>query len=219
MDIEGLGPALIDQLVDQGIVKSLPDIYNLTAEQLEQLERMGEKSAQNLIEGIQASKELGLTRILTALGIRHIGERNARLLAAEFGTIEKLMSASEEDLAEISGIGPIVAESVYRFFKSKAGIETIRSLRDDYRLRMSEDLPPKISVSVSRFAGKTFVITGTMKSFSRAEIEERIRRLGGKTSSSVSRKTDFVVAGSDPGSKLEKAKELGIEILSEEDLT
>jgi DNA ligase (NAD+) len=217
MDIEGLGPALIDQLVDQGIVKSLPDIYNLTTEQLEQLERMGQKSAQNLIEGIQASKDRGLIRILTALGIRHIGERNARLLAEEFGTIEKLIAASQERLAEIPGVGPIVAESVYQFFRSKAGIETIRAL-ESRDVKMSEDIPPKMPAPVSRFAGKTFVITGTMKNFSRTEMEERIRQLGGKTSSSVSRKTGFVVAGSDAGSKLEKAKELGIEILSEEDL-
>jgi DNA ligase (NAD+) len=217
MDIEGLGPALVDQLVDKGIVRSLPDIYNLTVEQLEELERMGEKSAQNLIEAIRASKERGLTRILTALGIRHIGERNARLLAAEFGSIDGLMSASEERLAEIAGVGPIVAESVHGFFKSDAGIETVQSLRS-HGLKLSEDPHSRTIVSASRFSGKTFVITGTMKNFSRAEMEERIRRLGGKTSSSVSRKTDFVVAGSDPGSKLEKAKEMGIEILSEEDL-
>jgi DNA ligase (NAD+) len=217
MDIEGLGPALIDQLVDQGIVKSLPDIYALMKEPLEELERMGEKSAQNLIDGIQMSKDRGLTRLLTALGIRHIGERNARLLAAEFGSIRELISASEERLAQIPGIGPIVADSVYQFFRSDAGISTICSL-ENHGLKMTEDLPSRNPGVSSRFAGKTFVVTGTMVNCSRAEMEGRIRKLGGKTTSSVSRNTDYVVAGSDPGSKLDKAKELGIEVLSEEDL-
>jgi DNA ligase (NAD+) len=217
MDIEGLGPALLDQLVDQGIVRSLPDIYALTKEQLEPLVRMGEKSSQNLIEGIEASKARGLARLLTALGIRHIGERNARLLAAEFGNIQDLMSASEERLAQIPGVGPIVAESVYQFFRSKAGTDTVRSL-ESHGLKMSDDAVVSKPAVHSRFAGKTFVVTGIMEHFSRAEMEEQIRRLGGKTSTSVSQKTDFVVAGSNPGSKLDKAKELGIEILSEEDL-
>jgi DNA ligase (NAD+) len=217
MDIEGLGPALIDQLVDQGMVESLPDIYGLTAERLEGLERMGKKSAQNLIQGIQASKSRGLSRLLTALGIRHVGERNARLLAAEFDNVRELMSASEERLAQIQGVGPIVAGSVYEFFRSDAGIETIRTL-EKHGLKMSDDTPAQRPSNRSRFAGKTFVVTGTMTHFSRAEMEEQIRRLGGITTSSVSGKTDYVVAGSNPGSKLNKARELGIEILGEEDL-
>jgi DNA ligase (NAD+) len=216
MDIEGVGPALLDQLVDQGIVRSLPDIYSLKQEQLQELERMGEKSAQKLVDAIQESKGRGLTRLLTALGIRHIGERNARLLAAEFGNIRELTAASEERLAQIPNVGPIVAESVYQFFRSDAGIQTIRSL-EEHGLKMDEQRAPGAAHS-SRFSGKTFVVTGTMEHFSRAEMEERIRSLGGKTSSSVSRKTDYVVAGKDPGSKLDKANELGIEILREEDL-
>jgi DNA ligase (NAD+) len=217
MDIEGLGPALIDQLVDQGIVECLPDIYALTKEQLEALERMGEKSAQNLIEAIQGSKERGLTRLLTALGIRHIGERNARLLAAEFGSLQRITSASQEQLAQIPGIGPIVAESVYEFFRSHAGVETISSL-EKYGLKMQEDFPYREGEAASKFAGKTFVVTGTLANFSRAGMEERIRELGGKTASSVSKNTDYVVAGDNPGSKLEKAKKLGITILTEADL-
>jgi DNA ligase (NAD+) len=216
MDIEGLGPALIDQLVDQSLVKSLTDLYALTIQQLAALERMGEKSAQNLVESIHASKDRGLTRVLTALGIRHIGERNARLLAERFGSISALMSASEEDLAQIPGIGPVVAESVSRFLRSQAGIETVRSL-DRYGVSMKEEMHPKASQAGTRFKGKTFVVTGTMERFSRAEIEEQIRQLGGKTSSNVSKNTSFVVAGSNPGSKLDKAKELGIKVLSEED--
>jgi DNA ligase (NAD+) len=217
MDVEGIGPALIDQLVDKALVKSLTDLYSLTAEQLSALERMGEKSAEKILAGIVASKDRGLTRVLTSLGIRHIGERNARLLAEEFGSIDALLSAPEERLAQIPGIGPIVAESVRSFFQSNAGIETVQSLKR-HGVRMTEDISQKISTVSSRFQGKTFVVTGTMTHFSRPEMEELIRRFGGKTTSSVSRKTDYVVAGTDPGSKLDKARELGVEILSEEDL-
>jgi DNA ligase (NAD+) len=216
LDIEGLGPALIDQLVDQALVKSLTDLFALTVEQIEALEHMGEKSAQKIVESIHTSKDRGLTRVLLALGIRHIGERNARLLAGQFGNISALMSASEEDLAQIPGIGPVVAESVYSFFRSQAGIETIRSF-DQYGVNTSEERPSKASATRPEFEGKTFVVTGTMERFSRTEMEEHIRRLGGKPSSSVSRNTNYVVAGSNPGNKLDKAKELGIEVLSEED--
>jgi DNA ligase (NAD+) len=216
MDIEGLGPALIDQLVDRGEIKSLADLYALTAEQLEDLERMGEKSAQNLIEAIQDSKNRGLTQVLTALGIRHIGERNARLLAEEFGDIHALMSASEDRLAQIPGIGPIVAESVYGFFRSDAGIETIRSF-EQYGISMTEESLSSLPAGRRSLEGKTFVVTGTMSRSSRVEIEQLIRSLGGKTSSSVSKNTDYVIAGSNPGNKLEKAKELRIKVLSEED--
>lgn len=215
MDIEGLGPALIDQLVDQGIINSLADVYALHAEQISKLERMGEKSAENLMEGIQAGKNRGLARVLTALGIRRIGERNAQLLAEEFGDIQALMRASQERLAEIPGVGPIVAESVYNFFQSDAGIRTIRDL-ERYGVKMKEAVPAK-EASHAVFAGKTFVVTGTMLHFSRAEIEDTIRRLGGKTTSSVSRNTHVVLAGSDAGSKLEKAKKLGIPIMSEQE--
>lgn len=217
MDIEGMGPALIDQLVDKGLVNSLTDLYALTAEKLAELERMGEKSAAKIIAGIQASKDRGLTRVLTALSIRHIGERNARLLAEEFGNIDAILSALEERLAEIPGFGPIVAESVHSFFKSHAGIEIIRNLRQ-YNVKLTEDSAPRKSASGSRFEGKTFVVTGTMSRYSRAEMEELIRRHGGKTTSSVSRKTDYVVAGADPGSKLDKARELGVEVISEADV-
>ncbi len=216
MDIEGLGPALIDQLVDHALVKSLADLYALRIEDLAALEHMGEKSARKLVNSIHESKSRGLTRVLNALAIRHIGERNARLLAEEFGTIGDLMSASEERLAQIPGVGPIVAESVYRFFQSQSGIDAIRSL-DQHGVKMTEDVNSRKQASLSRFDGKTFVVTGTMTHFSRAEIEEFIRRHGGKTSSTVSRKSDYVVAGSNPGSKLDKARELGIEIIGEED--
>lgn len=215
LDIEGLGPAIIDQLVDRGEVKSLADLYALTAGQIADLERMGDKSAQNLIEAIQGSKNRGLTQVLTSLGIRHIGEGNARLLAEEFGDIRELMSASETRLANIPGIGPIVAKSVHSFFRSEAGIETIKGLKQ-YGIRMVEESHSIPSTGRQQFEGKTFVVTGTLARSSRVEIEQLIHSLGGKTSSSVSKKTDYVIAGSNPGSKLEKAKELGIKVLSEE---
>jgi DNA ligase (NAD+) len=216
MDIEGLGPALIDQLVDKGLVSSLADLYALTADQLEELERMGEKSAQNLVEEINSSKDGGLARVLTALGIRHVGEHNARLLAAEFADIHDLMAASEERLAEISGVGPIAAESIHRFFRSEAGIRIIGDLAR-YGVQMKGETRAGIPAEPARFEGKTFVVTGTMSRRSRTETEELIRRLGGKPTSSVSRNTDYVVAGSSPGSKLDKARELGIRVLSEEE--
>jgi DNA ligase (NAD+) len=202
--------------VDQKMVESLPDLYALTEEQLAGLEHMGEKSAQKLVENINASKNRGLTRVLTALGIRHIGERNARLLAEEFGSMRALISATEERIAQIPGVGPIVAESVYSFFRSEAGIQTIRSL-EQHGVAMTAEMHLKGSAKLPEFEGKTFVVTGTMVRFSRTEIEELIRRLGGKTSSNVSRNTSYVVAGSNPGNKLDKAKELGIEVLGEED--
>jgi DNA ligase (NAD+) len=216
MDIEGLGPALIDQLVDLNIVKSLPDLYDLEAAQIAKLERMGEKSAQNIVESIHSSRERGLTRILTALGIRHVGEHNARLLAQDFGYIHSLMAASEERLALIPGVGPIVAESVYRFFHSSAGIRTIQEL-ENHGVNLTEPLEEKPESHRSTIEGKSFVITGTMARLSRAQMEELIHRQGGKTSSAVSRRTDYIVAGDNPGSKLDKARELGISILSEEE--
>lgn len=216
MDIDGLGPALIDQLVDLGIVNSLPDLYSLTIPQIAELEHMGEKSAKKIVDSVHASKERGLTRVLTSMGIRHIGERNARLLAEEFGDIHALISASQERLAEIPGIGPIVADSVFSFFKSQAGMEIIRSL-EKYGLKMTEEVQAKSTAGHPQIFGKTFVITGTMHHFSRLEMEELIHRLGGKTSGSVSKKTSYIVAGIDPGSKIEKAKALGIPIVSEEE--
>jgi DNA ligase (NAD+) len=216
MDIEGLGPSLIDQLVDKGIIKSLSDIYGLTVEQLEGLERMGRKSAQNLIRNIEASKDRGLSRLLTALAIRHVGERNARLLAAEFPDMRSLMAASPERLAEIPGVGPIAAESIRRFFESKTASRILKDL-EKYGVRMTSDISREPMGGPSGIEGKTFVVTGTMQRRSRTELEELIRRLGGKTASSVSRKTDYVLAGSNPGSKLDKARELGIQVLSEEE--
>jgi DNA ligase (NAD+) len=216
MDIEGLGPALIDQLVDRGIVKSLSDLYDLTVGILSGLDRMGDKSAENLIQAVGASKSRGLARVLTALCIRHVGEHNAALLADAFGDIGALMKAPVDSLAQIPGVGPIVAESVFGFFHSDAGIRTIENLKR-HGIRMTQDKAAHSLSEGTAIIGKTFVLTGTMENFSRVELEERIRQIGGKATSSVSRNTDYVVAGSNPGSKLEKARELGVKILTEEE--
>ena len=216
MDIEGMGPSLIDKLVDQKTVVSLDDIFTLTVDQLKRLDRMGEKSARKIIESINISKGRGLARVLTALGIRHVGEGIARLLAEEFGNIHALGEASFGRIAEISGIGDIVAQSVTDFFKSRSGAATVQAfeargvcMTGETRVRTREYHP--------KLAGKTFVVTGTLKRFNRTEIEAMIRSMGGKTSSSVSKKTSFVIVGADPGSKLEKAQTLGIDVISEDD--
>jgi len=218
MDIEGMGPALIDQLVDKKIVNSLTDIFALSVDQLKDLDRMSEKSARKIVGRIETSKGRGLTRVLTALGIRHVGEGTARLLAEEFGNIHILAAASMERverIAEITGVGDIVAKSVHDFFETHAGMETIQAF-EAQGVCMTEETHKRASENHPKFTGKTFVVTGTMKNFSRHEMETLIRRLGGKTSSSVSKKTDFVIAGADPGSKLEKARTLGVEVISED---
>jgi DNA ligase (NAD+) len=213
MDIGGLGEKLIDQLVDRGLVRSLPDLYRLTGDQLTALERMGEKSAENLLEQIEASKERGLAQVLTGLAIRHVGARNARLLAEEFGDVDHLMDASEGHLGQIPGLGPVVARSVHQFFRSKAGRGTVRELRRSGVIMTEKRAEPD---EERKLAGQTVVVTGTLEHFNREEVEDLIHRVGGKAASSVSRKTDLVVAGEEPGSKLDRAKELGIAVLDEE---
>jgi DNA ligase (NAD+) len=214
MDIEGLGEAIIDQLVDDGLVRSIPDIYGLTFEQLVDLERMGKKSAQNLLDGIGASKSRGLGRVLTGLGVRHVGEHVAELLAEEFGNIDDLMAASAERLNEIDGIGPVLAESISRFFHSAVGRKVIGDLRS-HEVKLTEDRKARPAGGAD-LTGKTLVVTGTLERYSRDEIERLIKQLGGKATGSVSKKTDYVVAGENAGSKLEKAKQLGVAVLTEE---
>lgn len=217
MDIEGLGPAVIDQLVDRGLVHSLADLYRLQLDDILDLERMGKKSAQNLLDGIEASKGRGLARLLTGLGIRHVGERNAFALAQEFGSMERLLTASQEEFAAVSGFGQVVASSVHAFFQSAVGRQLIADLRAA-GLKMTEEVTTPAGPETgndSALAGKTFVVTGTLQNFERAEIEELIRRHGGKATGSVTKKTDYVVAGEKAGSKLDKAKELGVRVLTE----
>jgi DNA ligase (NAD+) len=213
MDIEGLGWALVEQLVDSGLVKSIPQVYDLTLEQLIELERMGKKSAQNLLQGIQGSKDRGLARVLTGLAIRHVGEHVAELLAQHFGDVGKLQEASLEELSRIEGIGPVLAESVYKFFHSPDGRQVIKELEArGVKLREAERTRRQGGADL---AGKAFVVTGTLERYSREEIEELIRDLGGKTTGAVSKKTSYVVAGEKAGSKLDKARELGVPVLTE----
>jgi DNA ligase (NAD+) len=215
MDIEGLGEEIVKQLVQSGLVKSIPDLYRLTLDQLVTLERMGKKSAQNLLDGLTASKSRGLTRLLAALSIPMVGESMAELLTAEFHSIDELVAAPQERIAKIKGFGPRRAESVHDFFHNPAGEKLVKELRE-LGLKLTEDAKAVPAGAVS-LAGKTFVVTGTLKNYGRDDIEALIKSLGGKASGSVSSKTDFVVAGEAAGSKLAKAKELGVKVLTEEE--
>jgi DNA ligase (NAD+) len=215
MRIEGLGDALVEQLVDNALVRSIPDLFRLSKDKLLELERMGEKSADNLLAQIEASKSRGLARVLAGLGIRMVGESVAELLAHEFGSIDDLEKASKERLAQIEGIGPERAESIHQFFQSTAGKKVVADLRS-LGVKLTEDARPKPKTGAAGdLTGMTFVVTGTLEKYSREEIEDLIKQLGGKTTGSVSKKTDYVVAGEKAGSKLEKARELGVKMLSE----
>ena len=213
MDIEGLGPALIEQLVEGGLVKDCADLYALTKEQLAALERMGEKSAQNLLAALEGSKSREVHRLIAGLGIRNVGARAAFVLARHFGSVERLMEASEEDLQAIDEIGPIIARSVAAFFRDESARGLVAKLRrHGLRLESEEGGAPQDSP----LRGKTVVVTGSLKGYTRAEIQEKIRALGGRAASSVSGKTDYLVAGEEAGSKLAQAKKLGVPVLDEE---
>ncbi|MDE6834910.1 MAG: NAD-dependent DNA ligase LigA, partial [Ruminococcus sp.] len=214
MDIDGLGDSNIKMLVDNGLVSSPADLYTLTKEQLITLERFAEKSAENLIKAIEKSKTKGLECLVNALGIHNIGQRNAVLLCERFPDIDSLLSAGIEEIADIEGFGDIIAESVYRSLREPHRIELINRLRE-YGLNMTYD---KKSITDDRFRGKTFVLTGTLPDMKRSEAKKLIESFGGKVSGSVSKKTDYVVAGEDSGSKLTKAQSLGVTIISKEDL-
>jgi DNA ligase (NAD+) len=212
MDIEGLGVKLIDQLVDKSLVKDVADLYYISKEKLIELERMAEKSAQNIIDAIEGSKTKPLPKFLYALGIRHVGETTAEDLARRFSRLDDFFHLSEEDLMEVEGIGPEVAASVHQFFKDKKNKESIERLKK----AGVKVIEPKAKEK-AKLAGKTFVFTGALKDFGRDEARSLVESLGGMTASSISKKVDFVVAGEDPGSKHDKAKELGIKILTEEE--
>jgi DNA ligase (NAD+) len=212
MDIEGLGDKLVEQLVATGLVKGYDDLYALTPERLEPLERMGRKSAEALVAQIAASRDRGLVRVLNGLGIRHVGPRVATLLARRFPTIEALADASDEELAAVSEIGPVIAASVHEWLASPHGQRTIAGLR---AAGVRLDVPAADRAADGPLTGKTLVVTGTLPGFSRQEAEEAIRRAGGRAAGSVSKKTDYVVAGADAGSKLEKARTLGVTVLDE----
>ena len=213
LDIEGLGEKLVEQLVDRGRIHSLADIFSLQAAELAGLDRMGQKSADNLIAAIQQAKQPVLSRLIFALGIRHVGETTARDLALHFGSIENIMNASGDALLAVADVGPVVAGSIARFFAEAHNQEVVRALRE-------QGVEPRAEAAARSvgLVGKTFVLTGTLPVWSREEASSLIVAAGGKVTGSVSRKTSFVVAGEDAGSKLEKANELGVSVLDEEGL-
>lgn len=216
MDIENLGPALVTQLVDRGFVKDYGDLYALTKEQLAGLERMAEKSAENVVAGIEKSRDAGLDRLIFGLGIRHVGQRAAQLLAEAFRSLEALKTADDAALLAVSEIGPKVAESIRNFFEQEGARTVIEKLRAA-GVRMEEEAAPEDS-GAKPFAGKTFVITGTLTR-PRDVVKREIERAGGRVSSSVSKKTDYVVVGEEPGSKAEQARKLGVREISERELS
>ncbi|MFQ5605689.1 MAG: NAD-dependent DNA ligase LigA [bacterium] len=212
MDIDGLGEKLVDQLVEKGLVQNVADLYSLTLEQIAGLERMAEKSARNLLEAIEKSKNADLSRLLFALGIRFVGEHVARLLAQEFKSVENLQNATLDELQQVYEIGPQVAESVVAYFREEHNLETLERLRQaGIKMQQLE------SKKDGKFNGKTFVFTGVLRHFSRSEAERLVESLGGRAASSVSRNTDFVVVGENAGSKAQKARELGVPIVREEE--
>jgi DNA ligase (NAD+) len=213
LNIDGLGERLVDQLVERNLVRSVVDLYGLGVEELKDLERMGPKSAENLVREINASRKTDLWHLIFGIGIRHVGERTAQILAGRFGSLERLEQASVEDLEHIHEIGPIVAESIYQFFREPQNRLLVEKLRGaGLRMECEAVEEPKLA---QVFAEKAFVLTGTLETMTREEASALIQERGGRVSSSVSKKTDFVVAGQDPGSKLEKARKLGVAILDE----
>lgn len=214
LDVEGVGPKLVRRLIEEGLVTTLADLFRLERDALLGLERLGPKSADNLLAALQEAKDVTLARFLFALGIPGVGDRAAEILAAAFGSLDDLLGADEASLTALSEIGPITAAAIVSFFRNRENRATIEALRDA-GLRIVEASPPE---RVGPLAGKRIVFTGTLAALSRAEAAERVKALGATVSSSVSRAVDFVVVGTDPGSKAQKARELGIARLSESDL-
>ncbi|MCK4233490.1 NAD-dependent DNA ligase LigA [candidate division WOR-3 bacterium] len=213
MDIEGLGYVLVDQLVENGLVKSFTDIYQLKLEDLVNLERMGVKSSENLLTAIEKSKDRGLSMFIFALGIRYVGIKAAKILSSEFKSMDNLMKASFEDLESVEEIGPIMAESIVNFFRNEVNKKMISDLnKSGVKMQLLKKNKGKISL-----LGKNFVLTGVLMDFTREEAKETIESLGGKVTSSVSSKTDYVVVGENPGSKFDKAKILGVKTINEEE--
>ncbi len=212
MDIEGMGEAVLEVFVARGLVHTADDLFHLKKEDIAAIDRMGDKSAENLLAAAEKSKQNDLSRLLFALGIRHIGQKAGALLAKHFGTIDAIMAASEDEILQIDGFGAIMAKSVVDFFALDASRELIERFRQS-----GLNLQSTAEVVDNRFAGQTFVLTGTLSQFTRKEASEIIEARGGKTASSVSKKTTFVLAGEDAGSKLQKANELGIRVLSEQE--
>ncbi|HSH43289.1 MAG TPA: NAD-dependent DNA ligase LigA [Arenicellales bacterium] len=215
MDIDGLGDKIVEQLVDRGMVNDVADLYALSKEEIAGLERMADKSAQNLVDALEKSKDTTLGRFLFALGIPQVGETTARQLAAHFGSLDRLMKADEETLQEVPDIGPIVAGSIHTFFAQRHNRDVISKLRDA-GVHWEEHEPAREREGESPLSGKTFVLTGALESMTRDEAKEALQALGAKVTGSVSKKTDYVVVGADPGSKADKAEKLEVEMLDED---
>jgi DNA ligase (NAD+) len=213
MNIDGMGDALVNQLTDRGLVKNVADIYKLTKDDLLSLERMGDKSAQNILNEIKKSKDLPLERVIYGLGIRMVGERTAQFLAEHFGSMEALESAGVEELQNVNEVGPRIAESIVEFFSIAANRKLVERLRE-----AGLTLTGQRKQRGTKLAGKTFVLTGTLAHFTRDDAKKMIEDAGGKVTGSVSKKTDYVVAGVDAGSKLDKAKELGVNVIDEKEM-
>jgi DNA ligase (NAD+) len=213
MNIDGMGDALVNQLTARGLVRNVADIYKLTKRDLLSLERMGDKSAQNVLDEIAASKKLRLERVIYGLGIRFVGERTAQFLAEHFGSMDALMNAKQEELQQVDEVGPRIAASITEFFEEAKNRELVKGLEE-----AGLTLSGKKKERGTKLAGKTFVLTGTLARYTREGAKKRIEDLGGRVAGSVSKNTDYVVAGSDAGSKLEKARDLGVTILKEEEM-
>src|SRR5208282_3770525 len=213
MDIDGLGEVLVNQLTERGLVKNVADLYKLTKDRLLQLERMGEKSAENVLAEIEASKSLPLERVIYGLGIRFVGERTAQFLAEHFGSLDAIINASAEELKEVNEVGPRIAESIVEFFADEHNRKLVSDLR-----KAGLTFTGQKKEKGTKLSGKTFVLTGTLARHTRDEAKKMIEDAGGRVSGSVSKKTDYVVAGSDAGSKLDKARELGVSVIGEEEL-
>ena len=212
MDIDGVGPAVMRQLIESGLVSNPADLYDLRAEQLADLERMGTKSAQNAVDAIAKSKENDLWRLIFALGIRQVGAKAAKILAAHFGSMEALRRAAAEELTQIDDVGAVTADYIIRWMSSDQAVDLLERLK-----AAGVNMESRQKLVDRRFAGMTFVLTGALSHFTREEAGEMIEQRGGKASASVSKKTTYVVAGENAGSKLKKAQELNIPVLSEEE--
>ena len=217
MDIEGAGQVLIETLVDQGMVHTFADLYRLREEDLIELKlgdkRFGEKKTATLLNGLKRSRKQPLARVLAGLNIRHVGGASAELIAAHFGRMERIAGASAEDLQQVEGVGPELAQSIRSFFGSEAGRDAWQQLRD---VGVNMKQPRAKRPAGLPLAGKTVVVTGTLERFTRTEIQEKIKALGGKPAGSVSSKTDLVLVGDSPGSKAEKARRLNVRVVDEE---
>src|SRR6202041_2807578 len=213
MNIDGMGESLVNQLIEKGLVKNVADIYDLTKKDLLSLERFADKSAQNILDEIENSKKLPLERVIYGLGIRMVGERTAQFLAEHLGSMEALEGAGVEELQDVNEVGPRIAESIAEFFSIAANRKLVERLRE-----AGLTVTGQKKRRGTKLAGKTFVLTGTLAHFTRDEAKKMIADAGGKVTGSVSKKTDYVVAGTDAGSKLDKARELGVKVVDEQEM-